>query len=428
MSDQARSVPWYRSLRFKLVATAITVELVMLSALLVNSFYLLDKEVKSQTQTRLEAFTPLLDAALAGRVFQRDHAEVAAILNRLTSTERTDIHYIAVLDPAGKIIASSGELNPETFLEEDHTIAEALTDLTYDVRLPLTIAGNEVGTVRFGLSLAAMVATQHRVVREGGLIAAAEIILSLLLLATGGYLVTRHIRALTEGTRRVAQGNYNAQILIPGHDEIALLASDFNSMAAAVATHVNELRASEMRFAAIFNAVGEAIFVYDSETSKIIDVNQRMCEMYGYTREEAIGNYSGTFSSGVHPYTVSEAIAKTRAATAGTPQVFDWHARAKDGRIFWVEISLRLTRIGDNDRLIAVVRDIRERKQMEEARNTAIARFQTLVDNLDALVYVADMVTYELLFINKYGKEIWGEITGKLCWQTLQTGQSGPCS
>ena len=428
MTDQARSVPWYRSLRFKLVATAITVELVMLSALLTNSFYLLDKEIKSQTQARIEAFLPLLDAALAGRVFQRDHTEVAAILNRLTSTARTEILYIAVLDPAGKIIASSGKLTSKTFLEEDHSVAEALTDLTYDVRLPLTIAGNEVGTVRFGLSLAAMVDTQRQVVREGGIIAAIEILLSLLLLATGGYLVTRHIRALTEGTRRVAQGNYNAQILIPGHDEIALLASDFNSMAAAVATHVNELRASEMRFAAIFNAVGEAIFVYDRETSKIIDVNQRMCKMYGYTREEAIGNYSGTFSSGVHPYTVNEAIVKTQAATAGVPQIFDWHARAKDGRLFWVEVSMRSSRIGDEDRLIAVVRDISERKQMEKDRNTAIARFQTLVDSLDALVYVADMETHELLFINKYGKEIWGEITGKLCWQSLQAGQSGPCS
>ena len=428
MTDQAHSVPWHRSLRFKLVAAAITVELVMLSALLVNSFYLLDKEFKSQTQARLEAFTPLLDAALAGRVFQRDHTEVAAILNRLTSTERTEIRYIAVLDPTGKIIASSGQLNPETFLEEDHSIAEALTDLTYDVRLPLTIAGNEVGTVRFGLSLAAMMATQHRVIKEGGLIAAAEILLSLLLLATGGYLVTRHIRSLTEGTRRVAQGNYDEQIFVPGRDEIALLASDFNSMATAIATHVSELRASEMRFAAIFNAVSEAILVYDCKTSKIIDVNQRMCEMYGYTREEAIGNYSGTYSSGVHPYTVSEAIAKTKEAIAGTPQVFDWHARAKDGSLFWVEISLRLSRIGDNDRLIAVVRDIRERKQIEESRNTAIARFQTLVDSLDALVYVADMVTYELLFINKYGKDIWGEITGKRCWEFLQIGQSGPCS
>jgi PAS domain-containing protein len=301
MTDQSHAVPWYRSLRFKLVATAITVELVMLTVLLANSYYLLDKEVKSQTQARLEAFTPLLDAALAGRVFQRDHAEVATILNRLTSNQRTEIRYITVMDPAGKVIATSGNLNSETFLEEDHSVDEALTDLTYDVQLPLTIAGNEVGTVRFGLSLAAIVDTQRRVVREGGIIAAIEIFLSLILLATGGYLVTRHIRALTDGTRRVAHGDYGAQILVPGHDEIAILASDFNSMAAAVATHVNELRASEMRFAAIFNAVGEAIFVYDSVTSKIIDVNQRMCEMYGYTREEVIGNYSGTFSSGVHP-------------------------------------------------------------------------------------------------------------------------------
>jgi PAS domain S-box-containing protein len=365
MTDQSRSVPWYRSLRFKLVATAITVELVMLGALLTNSFYLLNNEVNSQTQARLEAFTPLLDAALAGRVFQRDHAEVTAILNRLTSTQRTEISYITVLDPAGKTIASSGNLGTETMPGEDHSVAEALTDLTYDVRLPLTIIGNEVGTVRFGLSLAALVDTQRRVVREGGIIAAIEILLSLLILATGGYLLTRHIRALTDGTRRVAQGDYSAQIIIPGHDEISMLASDFNNMAAAVAVHVNELRASEMRFAAIFNAVGEAIFVFDSVTSKIIDVNQRMCQMYGYTREEVIGSDSGTFSSGVHPYTVNEAIAKIRAAKAGAPQVFDWHARAKDGHLFWVEVSLRLSRIGDDDRLIAVVRDMSERKKAE---------------------------------------------------------------
>ena len=41
---------------------------------------------------------------------------------------------------------------------------------------------------------------------------------------------------------------------------------------------------------------------------------------------------------------------------------------------------------------------------------------------MDALVYVADMKTYEVLFVNKYGKKIWGNIEGKPCWQTLQTG------
>jgi len=55
------------------------------------------------------------------------------------------------------------------------------------------------------------------------------------------------------------------------------------------------------------------------------------------------------------------------------------------------------------------------------------SRFSLLLDSLDALVYVADMNTYEVLFINKFGKQMMGDITGKICWQSLQQGQSGPC-
>jgi PAS domain S-box-containing protein len=122
------------------------------------------------------------------------------------------------------------------------------------------------------------------------------------------------------------------------------------------------------------------------------------------------------------------ALTKIKATLPGSPQIFDWHARTKDGRLFWVEISLRVARIGNDDRLIAVVRDISERKKAEEEKNNAIARFQTLVDSLDAVVYVADMETYELLFINQYGRKILQkDITGQICWQTLQAGQNGPC-
>lgn len=56
------------------------------------------------------------------------------------------------------------------------------------------------------------------------------------------------------------------------------------------------------------------------------------------------------------------------------------------------------------------------------------SRFRLLMDSMDALVYVADMDTYEVLFINEYGKKHLGDSTGKICWQSLQKGQSGPCS
>lgn len=50
-----------------------------------------------------------------------------------------------------------------------------------------------------------------------------------------------------------------------------------------------------------------------------------------------------------------------------------------------------------------------------------------ILDAIDALVYVTDMDSHEIIFINQYGRKIWGDITGKRCWSSLQTGQMGPC-
>ena len=62
-----------------------------------------------------------------------------------------------------------------------------------------------------------------------------------------------------------------------------------------------------------------------------------------------------------------------------------------------------------------------------ESLQNSESRFRLVLDGLDALVYVADMDTYEILFINEYGKQLMGDVTGKICWQSLQQDQSGPC-
>lgn len=48
---------------------------------------------------------------------------------------------------------------------------------------------------------------------------------------------------------------------------------------------------------------------------------------------------------------------------------------------------------------------------------------------IDTAVYVSDMETYEILAMNEYVKNIWGEnIIGKKCYEVLQVGQSSPCA
>ena len=50
-----------------------------------------------------------------------------------------------------------------------------------------------------------------------------------------------------------------------------------------------------------------------------------------------------------------------------------------------------------------------------------------VLDSLEAIVYVADMQTYEILFANRHTEKLFGHITGKTCWKVLQTGMTGPC-
>ena len=65
--------------------------------------------------------------------------------------------------------------------------------------------------------------------------------------------------------------------------------------------------------------------------------------------------------------------------------------------------------------------------QLESELNRTQKMFTSLLDSLTAIVYVTDIQTNELLYINKYSRDIFGDVVGKLCWQTLQTGQAGPC-
>ncbi len=225
------AVPWYRSLRFKLVAIAIVVEIFMLGLLLANSYRLVTDALEAQTRVRLEALTPLLNAALAGQVFHRDHSEIESILRQLVAKQPTEFRYIVIFDPHGAKLAQAG--NPPPANEQDTSVAAALSDLTYDTHIPLTLNGNtRVGTVSFGLSLMELANLRGNVLQQSLWIVGAAILLTLLLLAFVSYLLTRHLAVLLAATRRLTQGDFTAPIDIRTKDEIGVLADNFSLMAA----------------------------------------------------------------------------------------------------------------------------------------------------------------------------------------------------
>lgn len=87
-----------------------------------------------------------------------------------------------------------------------------------------------------------------------------------------------------------------------------------------------------------------------------------------------------------------------------------------------------LSREGDTvDLMGSVAVDITARRKAEMELQAAHARLLTVLNSIDAFIYTADMDTHEILFINEFGRETWGDITGQKCWKVIQAGQEGPC-
>ncbi|MET0396215.1 MAG: PAS domain S-box protein, partial [Longimicrobiaceae bacterium] len=126
------------------------------------------------------------------------------------------------------------------------------------------------------------------------------------------------------------------------------------------------LRASEASYRTIFDGSSDAIWVHDLETGAFLDVNQRACQMYGYTAEETRALGVAGLSWGEPPFTGAEGRAFLLRAAAGEPQRFEWLGRHSDGSPVWGEVQLRRVSIGGQDRVLATARDIADRKRAEE--------------------------------------------------------------
>ena len=98
---------------------------------------------------------------------------------------------------------------------------------------------------------------------------------------------------------------------------------------------------------------------------------------------------------------------------------FDDCTRHKEWQQKEVELLISLSQI-----ISTSTRRFRAEKTIQLSQQT----MRTVLDNINASIYVADFDTYELLFANKMVKDQMGDnIEGKPCWQVLQHGMTGPC-
>ncbi len=119
------------------------------------------------------------------------------------------------------------------------------------------------------------------------------------------------------------------------------------------------LRKSESRYRILIEQAADGIFIMDLE-GRCVDVNKNGCAMLGYRQKEILGlNFTDLIRE-----EDSQCSRETfKQMTSGKNVVKEYLMKRKNGDLFFAEIASNLLPDG---RLLAIVRDISVRKQMEE--------------------------------------------------------------
>jgi PAS domain S-box-containing protein len=131
-----------------------------------------------------------------------------------------------------------------------------------------------------------------------------------------------------------------------------------------VSQRSGELQASEQRFRLLVENAADGFYLHE-DNGRILDVNQRACELSGYSRAELLKMYVLDVEVGFKPEEHHEHTWKRPAADY--PINIDGVHRRKDGGTYPVEVRINCLETAGKRLIMAVVRDVTERKQAEAA-------------------------------------------------------------
>jgi PAS domain S-box-containing protein len=152
------------------------------------------------------------------------------------------------------------------------------------------------------------------------------------------------------------------------------------------------LRESENKYRTIFENVSEVVILLD-KYGKIIDINQRVEDCFGYKPEEVIGkNFAklGALSLKDLPKMVKlfgDIVVRGKLA----PFVLELEAKRKDGSPVLIEVENALIKKdGKTEGTVTLIRDITERKKVEQALADEATRRRILVEQSRDGIVVLD--------------------------------------
>lgn len=179
-----------------------------------------------------------------------------------------------------------------------------------------------------------------------------------------------------------------------------------------------KIEESEERFRVIFEQAGAGVAMVETKTGRLVRVNEKYCEIFGYTADEL---YGMTFMEFTHPEDLPADLSNMKKLLDGEIAEFTMEKRhfKKDGSVIW--ISLSVSPMWKNGMLpihhIGIVQDITEKRKAAEILTDSEKRYVDLIANLPVAIYTTDTAGNIVLY-NKAAEQLWGRkpVPGKDIW------------
>ena len=193
----------------------------------------------------------------------------------------------------------------------------------------------------------------------------------------------------------------------------------------------NQIKESEEKFKTLFNQSPIGLATFDIN-GNLLECNYSCISMFGInTVDEVIGinifddpNFTEQHKKEIKS---GEKVRFELKFDFDLVKKINLYATHKSGLSFFscFATTIKLNEIGKTGILLQLI-DITARKKAEFVLKEENNRFTTTMNAMDEVVYVADMETHEILFVNKYVETVFGNIVGKKCFEALQ-GKKTPC-
>ena len=138
------------------------------------------------------------------------------------------------------------------------------------------------------------------------------------------------------------------------------------------------LRESEERFRQLLEQAADSVMVHD-QSGQMLMANARVCQSLGYTREEMLALSVPDFEMNFDAESVRQRWAELKS---GEIMTVDGAHRRKDGSDFPVEVRVGLVQWSGQQVMLAIARDVTDRKQIEADMNASLREKEVMLQEI----------------------------------------------